>query len=313
MDVSIIIVNWNSLEYTLECVASIEEHVRDLTYEVIVVDNASQDAPCSVLRQAFPWVKLYCLNQNLGFAAGNNFAAAVSSGNKLLFLNPDTKVLGNAIQVMARQLESHPSVGAVGCRLLNRDLTVQLSSVQRFPTITNQLFGLELVQKLLPLSVIWGTKPLCPSESSQLLEVEVVSGACLMVRREVYEAVGHFSTEYFMYAEETDLCSKIRNSGWKVCHVGSAQIVHYGGESTKKVRPLISRCNAELGVQNAAQISRTCICACLSNGPFSGRCDSADHSLTPIGHPKKVGPQRNFDRIRKVVADCDLESFPENS
>src|SRR3954471_6348744 len=99
MDLSIIIVNWNSLEYTLECVASIEQQVRDLTYEVIVVDNASEDAPCSALRQVFPWVRLYCLDQNLGFAAGNNFGAAVSSGDKLLFLNPDTKVLGNAIHL----------------------------------------------------------------------------------------------------------------------------------------------------------------------------------------------------------------------
>lgn len=227
MDLSIIIVNWNSIEFTMDCVASIQANVHELDYEIVVVENASRDGSCAALTHSFPSVRLIRSDHNVGFAGANNLGAEASRGGKILFLNPDTKVLGNAIQTMASRLDGDPAVGAVGCRLLNRDLTLQTSCVQRFPTILNQLFGLDFLQRL--------SARVLSKDSSLLREVEVVSGACLMVKRRVFEAVGQFSTDYFMYAEEADLCHKIWRAGWKICHVGDSRIVHYGGQSTKKM------------------------------------------------------------------------------
>jgi hypothetical protein len=238
MDLSIIIVNWNSLDFTVGCVASIIECVRDLDYEIIVVDNASLDGDCLALKDAYPSVVLLCLDQNVGFARANNIGAAASCGNNILFLNPDTKVLKDAIQRMVARLSNSPEVGAVGCRLLNRDLTMQTSCVQAFPTIFNQVFGLACLERFRPTAGLLGLRAMYSEEANR--DVEVVSGACLMVKRHAFDAVGEFSSEYFMYAEEADLCYKLRCAGWKVRFVRDAQIVHYGGQSTKKLVQLSS-------------------------------------------------------------------------
>jgi N-acetylglucosaminyl-diphospho-decaprenol L-rhamnosyltransferase len=238
MNLSIVIVNWNSIDFTIDCIASIRANVRELDYEVIVVDNASQDGSCPALTETYPTVLLLRSDRNVGFARANNFGAAASRGDKILFLNPDTKVLGNAIQTMVSRLDLDPNVGAVGCRLLNRDLTVQTSCVQPFPTILNQIFGLEFLQRFGPTARLLGLSALFSTDASR--EVEVVSGASLMVKRQVFDEVGQFSADSFMYGEEADLCYKIWRAGWRVVHVGDAQIVHYGGQSTKKVSSLSS-------------------------------------------------------------------------
>jgi GT2 family glycosyltransferase len=113
-------------------------------------------------------------------------------------------------------------------------LTLQLSSVQPFPTISNQLFAFDWLKRRLPSLPLWGMRPLFAKSSTRVHDVEVVSGACMMVHRDVFEEVGCFSSEYFMYAEETDLCSKIIQAGFRIGHVGDASVIHFGGQSTKK-------------------------------------------------------------------------------
>lgn len=233
MDVSIIIVNWNSTEFIKQCIHSIQSTVSSLEYEIIVVDNASVDFACRTLSEAFPSVKLVCLDSNLGFARANNIGAEHSRGKKLLFLNPDTLVLGDAIERMAHQLDSNCRAGAVGCRLLNSDLTLQTSSVQPFPTILNQLLSMDWLKRHWPKLPLWGMQALY-TDGCSVVDVEVVSGACIMVQSLVFESVGLFSTEYFMYAEEADLCYKIWRAGWRVCHVAEAEVIHFGGQSAKK-------------------------------------------------------------------------------
>jgi GT2 family glycosyltransferase len=232
MDLSIIIVNWNSIEFTRECIASIGVNTHDLDYEVIVVDNASRDDIGCLRSETVPALKLVCSSVNLGFAGANNLGVEYSSGDKLLFLNPDTLVLGDAIQKMTLTLDSESEIGVVGCRLLNRDYSLQTSCVQPFPTILNQVFALDWIQRRWPHWSVLGIRSLVENPDG-VNEAEVVSGACLMVKRDVFERLGGFSTEYFLYAEEADLCRRIRRAGWKVCHVGSARTVHFGGESSK--------------------------------------------------------------------------------
>jgi GT2 family glycosyltransferase len=234
MDLSIIIVNWNSASYVVECIASILKTMHHLEYEIIVVDNASTDDSRLVLAADFPRTRLLISPQNVGFARANNLGFRVSSGRNLLFLNPDTKVLDDAILQMVTALESSTTIGAVGCRLLNGDLTLQTSCVQRFPTIFNQLMDIEWLRRVFPTLGLWGMAPLFARESVSTADVQVVSGACVMVKRTVFEQIGWFSTDYFLYTEDIDLCYKIHRANVRVCYVGDAQVIHYGGGSSAK-------------------------------------------------------------------------------
>jgi len=234
MKLSIIIVNWNSTEFLKQCVQSIVDTTRDLEFEVIVVDNASTDQSFHELANRFPGVKLICSPQNVGFACANNLGEEHATGANLLFLNPDTLVRGNAIRTMLLVLQSSTELGAVGCRLLNGDGTLQTSCVQPFPNILNQVLAIDWVQRRLPQLAFWGKGPLYAKGHASVAEVDVVSGACLMVKRDTFEHVGRFSDEYFMYAEEIDLCYKIRLAGLGIGYTGQAEVVHFGGQSTKK-------------------------------------------------------------------------------
>jgi GT2 family glycosyltransferase len=233
MDLSIIIVNWNSVEYLKKCIKSIFSGTKDLSFEIIVIDNASYDGCEEILRREFPKVKYVQSGKNIGFAAANNLGVRIATGKTLLFLNPDTEVIGAAINKMVANLLSAPEAGAIGCRLLNSDLSLQLSCVQPFPTILNQMLGVEWIQKRLPMLKIWGIHPLFYNRGIPK-EVEVVSGACLMAKRSIFEEVGMFSTDYFMFTEDVDLCYKIKQAGCRIYFINDAEIIHHGGGSSKK-------------------------------------------------------------------------------
>ena len=209
-------------------------HNKDIEYEVVVVDNASMDAPCQIITERFPWVKLILSDENIGFGRANNLGVHHSTGRYLLFLNPDTVVLGDALARMLSETQARPQAGAVGCKLLNPDGTLQTSRVLGFPTIANQLLSLAWLQRRLPNLGLWGQRPLHAAAHSKVDEVEVVPGAAILVPRPVFEAAGGFSPEYFMYAEEVDLCFAIRRAGWHNLHVKDAEIMHFGGQSTKQ-------------------------------------------------------------------------------
>jgi GT2 family glycosyltransferase len=231
--VSIIIVNWNSLVYLQECLQSIYENTRDIEFEVIVIDNASTVDETVAIKAVFPLVITIRSDKNLGFAGANNLGFQYASAPNILFLNPDTKVLGSAVVAMLSRLECSPEVGALGCKLLNTDGSVQTSCIQRFPTITNQVLDLEFLRQRWPLWNIWGIAPLF-NDSEELSDVEVISGACLMVTRDAFERAGSFSAKYFMYAEDVDLCYQVRKAGWRVCYTGHATVIHHGGGTSRR-------------------------------------------------------------------------------
>jgi GT2 family glycosyltransferase len=231
MQVSIIIVNWNSTAYVRECIRSIYEYSTDLSFEIIVVDNASPTDDVDTLRPEFPEIALIKSSHNLGFGGANNLGAAHSSGECLLFLNPDTTLVSPAIAVILECLQCRPSAGIVGCKLLNLDLTVQTSCIQRFPTILNQVLDADVLRERWPNSRLWGTAPLY-CETKEAAAVEVISGACLMIKRHVFEQIGGFTEKYFMYGEDLDLCHKVIRLGYKNFYTGNATVVHYGGGSS---------------------------------------------------------------------------------
>jgi GT2 family glycosyltransferase len=235
MDLSIIIVNWNSADYIRKCLESIYNQTKDLNFEVIVVDNASYDGCSEVIGNEFPEAKFVQSNKNLGFAAANNLGFTHCSGESLLFLNPDTKVVGDAITIMLRHLRTLPDAGAVGCKLLNFDSSIQTTCIQPFPTILNQFLDTDYLILRFPGLRIWGVRPLF-FYSGKPEPVEVICGACIMTRREVFERVGMFREDYFMYGEDLDLCFKIRKIGLKNYYAGDACVVHYGGRSAKQIK-----------------------------------------------------------------------------
>jgi N-acetylglucosaminyl-diphospho-decaprenol L-rhamnosyltransferase len=233
-DVSVIIVNWHSQAFLEKCLESIyHRKVRNMRMETIVIDNASYDGSAEMVRERFPAVKFVQSERNIGFAGANNLGYRHSEGAALLFLNPDTEIAGYAIDRMRAVLESNPLAGAVNCRILNSDFSIQTSCIQPLPTILNQILDFEYVKMKTPGLKFWGVKPLF-EDADTPAEVEAISGACFMVKRDVFEEVGAFSADYFMYTEDLDLCYKIRKAGYKIYHVREASMVHHGSASSNK-------------------------------------------------------------------------------
>jgi len=231
MELSIIFVNWNALAYLRECLASIYQHTQGLSFEVIVVDNASPEGQVDTLYEQFPDISIVKSKANLGFAGANNLGFRHAQGTYVLFLNPDTQLTGPAIPILLEQIKSLPHAGIIGCKLLNTDRTIQTSCIQTFPTLLNQLFDVEYLQLRWPHVPLWNIAPLF-SESREPSEVEVVSGACMLLSREAFVRAGGFSEDYFMYAEDIDLCFKVRRLGLHNYYVGQAELIHHGGKST---------------------------------------------------------------------------------
>ncbi|MFZ0300331.1 MAG: glycosyltransferase family 2 protein [Candidatus Sulfotelmatobacter sp.] len=232
MDLSIIVINWNSAGFVRKCLQSVYAGTTGCEFEVIVVDNASFDECGEIVRNEFPAAKFIQSDLNLGFARANNLGARETTGRNLLFLNPDTEIVGDALLRMVSFLDTQPDAGLVGCKLLNTDLSLQTSCVQAFPSLLNQALDNEHLRRVFPNLRLWGMQALLTD--GKPAEVEVVAGACLMIKSEVFEAIGQFSSNYFMYAEDADLCFKVKQAGWKNHYLSGASVVHHGGQSSGK-------------------------------------------------------------------------------
>ena len=233
IELSIIIVNWNSADYVMACIQSIYKQTSELSYEVIVVDNASFDGCDERLASEHPSVIFVQSQCNLGFARANNLGVMYARGSVLLFLNPDTELRDRAIEFLYTHFQSLPDSGAVGCRLLNSDGSLQTSCVQSLPTLLNQMLDAELLRRWFPKAILWGNAALFEGGTAPA-EVEAVSGACIMIRHEVFDRVEGFSSDYFMYGEDLDICFKARRVGFRNYHVPKAVIVHHGGGSSQQ-------------------------------------------------------------------------------
>ncbi|MGO9531630.1 MAG: glycosyltransferase family 2 protein [Syntrophobacteraceae bacterium] len=235
IDLSIIIVNYHSSDYVLACMRSICEQTYSVNYEVIVVDNASYDGCGEELARKYPDVVFVQSEHNLGFARANNLGANHARGRVLLFLNPDTEIQERAIERLYGHFLQLVNPGMAGCRLLNSDGSLQTSCVQSLPTILNQVLDADILRRVFPKSGLWGTEALL-EKAPMPVEVEAVSGACMIVRREVFDSIGGFSGDFFMYGEDLDLCWKARRAGFRNYHINDVVIVHHGGGSLQQVR-----------------------------------------------------------------------------
>ncbi len=228
MDLSIIIVNWNTKDLLIQCLKSIVPTTQRLKTEVLVVDNGSTDGSEEVVKKGFPDVAFIQNDQNLGFAKANNQALRMAKGEYILLLNPDTQVKEGAIEKLLSFLEAHPEAGVAGAQLMNPDGSKQ-NSIANFPSLATELLNKSLLRWFFP-----NRFPGKEMNYPEPIEVDSVIGACMMVRREAIEKVGLLDEDYFLFLEETDWCYRMKKAGWKVYHVPQAEIYHLQGKSAER-------------------------------------------------------------------------------
>ena len=236
MDVSIVIVNWNTCQITCDCLKSVYRQTGNINFEVIVVDNASTDGSVDVVKVQFPQVILIENNENHGFAAANNQGITRAKGRYVLLLNSDTVVLDNAIAKIVSFADNKPDAAVVGCRVLNPNGTLQ-HTCSMFPSVLNMLLSSTYLYKLFPKSKLFGRERMSWWDRTDVREVDVATGSFMLVRHEAIEQVGMMDEQFFMYAEETDWCYRFKQTGWKILFTPTAEIIHLGGASSRQVKP----------------------------------------------------------------------------
>ena len=218
-EVSVIIVSYNTRDMTLRCLQTLSDHSSAVDFETIVVDNASRDGSVEAIRAQFPAVKIIASEENLGFGRANNRAMEKAGAPFFLLLNSDAFVHDGALQTLIEYSMSQPCVGVIGPRLLNRDGSVQ-KSAYAFPSPWRAW------QENLGLSHLVRNE-----ESKTEKRAPWLIGACLLVRREVWQQVGGFDERFFMYQEETDWQKRIRAAGWEIALEPKSVVTHWGGAS----------------------------------------------------------------------------------
>jgi hypothetical protein len=201
-----------------------------MTIEVKVVDNGSTDSSVEMIKARFPLVHLLENQENVGFARANNQAIRECKGRYVLLLNPDTKLRPGALKNLVNFISAYPHAAAVAPRLLNPDGTLQ-PSCHPAPTLFGELW------QLFHLDAFWphGVYTMRNWDVENPREVDVVQGACVLLRRSALDQVGLLDEDYFMYSEEVDLCLRLRRVGWSLYWVPKAEVIHYGGQSTRQV------------------------------------------------------------------------------
>ncbi|MCI0449762.1 MAG: glycosyltransferase [Chlorobi bacterium] len=237
IDISVIIVNYNVKELLHQCVSSVLSSSKNLNCEVIIIDNNSFDGSVEFIKSRFSLnskVKIICSPVNLGFANGNNLAAKEAKGEYLLILNPDTVLQEDTLEKTLSFYKSSPQAGAVTCKLVLPSGKLDLACRRSFPTPNVALYRLLGLSKLFPKSRLFGRYNLTFLDENQTYEVDAIAGAFMLIKKDIYEQVGGFDEEYFMYGEDLDLCYRLKKAGYKIYYHPGTSIIHYKGESTKK-------------------------------------------------------------------------------
>lgn len=233
---SVALCTFRCREKVRECLESIFADGGVAEPEVIVVDNASGDGTVEMIGSLFPRVELIVNSENRGFSRAVNQALRRATGRYLLVLNPDMVVLDNALAALVGFMESNPDCGACGGDGLSPQGVSQPQFTRAVPTPLTALFHFLHLDRLFPRSRLFGRYNYTWADRSSVLDVEALSGACILVRREALEEVGLLDETYPMYAEDLDWCLRFREAGWRVCYVPTARFIHYHGQSSRKNR-----------------------------------------------------------------------------
>lgn len=224
MDVSIIIVNWNTRELLRRCLESVYATIPPIVFEIIVVDNASSDGSADMVAAHFPDAVLVRTGANLGFAAANNLGLHRASGRYAMLLNPDTEIQPGAVQAMVDFADKHPEAAVIGPKLLNPDGSLQKNG-RKLPGLPREVLHMtrlhHLIPRLFARKFEWGRE-----DFDIPAEVDEVSGACMLVRKSAIDQVGLMDERFFMYYEDVDWCRRMRDAGWKTYYLPAAVVTH---------------------------------------------------------------------------------------
>ncbi|MEP4147474.1 MAG: glycosyltransferase family 2 protein [Halioglobus sp.] len=304
MDLSIIIVNWNTRDMLRDCLNSIPEKNKDLSVETIVIDNASQDGSATMVSTEFPQAKLIQNTDNLGFGTATNQGMRMATGRYLLLLNSDTLVHGDVLADSVHYMAANSSVGMMGCKVLNEDGSVQMTC-SRFPGFMN------LVLQTLGLNRLgrprWLQRyQMLDWDRSDEREVEVISGCYLMTRRETVNQIGMLDEAFFLYGEETDWCRRCAEGGWKLVFTPVGCITHLGSGSISKLNYkrdlMLTEGTVRLHRKHGGYLAATAVWLLLLLFNFSRSVywslralpDSRPHTAERAGHFRQV--VRHFKR-----------------
>ena len=236
MKLSVIIVNYN-VKYFLEvCLHSVLRAAAGIDAEIIVVDNNSADNSCQMVREHFPSVKLIANTDNKGFSKANNQGVAVSGGEYILFLNPDTVMPEDFLARMLAYMDAHPEAGSIGPRLIDGKGQFAPDAKKSFPSLSVAIFKTTGINKIFSKSPYFNKYYAVHVGERETAAVDVLSGCCMLVRKSAMDAAGGpFDEDYFMYCEDVDLSFRIQRAGYKNIYFPEAELIHYKGESTRKM------------------------------------------------------------------------------
>ncbi|MEK7112080.1 MAG: glycosyltransferase family 2 protein [Patescibacteria group bacterium] len=240
---SIIILNYNTVNLTRDCLASIKKNRNEVPHEIIVSDNGSTDGSIEMIKKEFPWVKLIENGANLGFAKGNNRARKFAKGKYVLFLNTDTIVKKGTLRETVKYMDEHPDVGALSCRLVLADTSLDRDARRGFPTPWVSLTHFSGLDKIFPNSRLLAKYWYGGVPEDRVQEVDVIQGAYFLSPKRLLDKVGWFDEDYFLDGEDIDLCWKITKAGYKIIYYPEAEIIHLKGATkgkNKKARVKVS-------------------------------------------------------------------------
>jgi GT2 family glycosyltransferase len=228
--ISIILVNYNGADVLIDCLNSLEKFIPQDNCEIIVVDNNSQDNSVDILNDKFPHIKLIKLPKNVGFGSGNNAGAKVAKGEFIFLLNTDTILESNILPHLIELMSENPDVGIIGPKLLFPDKSFQISFS---PEIS--IKGEFTARKLHKNAENKNKLHIIEEDFQDIKEVDIVVGAAFFIRADLFNLLGGFDEKFFMYFEESDLCQRVRNKGYKVLYTPHVSLIHIRGYSVNKI------------------------------------------------------------------------------
>ena len=300
MDISVIIINWNTRQLLEDCLASLPGSSTSHSLETIVVDNNSTDGSREMVRQNFPAVKLICNDRNVGFAHGNNQGIKSSTGRYVSLVNSDVKVLPNCHDKLVEYMDANPEIGIAGPRVLNGDLTLQ-SSCRRFPTLWNNVCDAFAFRRFFPNSAFFAGEHMLYFKHDRIIYPDVLVGCFLFARTKAVQQFGLLDEEFFMYGEDINWCLRCWRSGWKIAFYPDAEAIHYRGGSSNsdpvRFAVVLQRARQQLWKKHYSRV------ACLGLAALLATENSLRWLTSAVSATLKLRPRAEADgRMRRHAA-----------
>ncbi|MDM8569565.1 glycosyltransferase family 2 protein, partial [Thiotrichales bacterium HSG1] len=232
--ISIIIVSFNTCDLLRDCLNTLFKEAGNVSYETLVIDNASKDNSAVMVATEFPDIKLIRSTKNLGFAAANNLGFAQAQGDYVVLLNSDAFLQPHALERSLTYMQANPKIGIGGARLTNQDGSWQ-PSARMFPSLLNHFLVISGLANKYPQSKFFGRMDRTWANTEEAASIDWVPGAFSIMPHKILEKVGYFDERFFLYCEEVDLCKRFKTAGYEVYYWPDVTVIHLGGESSKSL------------------------------------------------------------------------------